>query len=184
MAKFGVFHLMDYPVFLGLAGYLACAGLGRAPFGLRPLDILRYAAAVTLMWASVEKWAYPQWTFPIFVSHPGMSFGFSIDFYMRTAGVVEFALAFALVCTPLVRRVAATILAGMFIAAIGEFGAIDAIGHSCIIAVLVAVLADDARAPVRKRTLLAMPLSYSAALGGYLLAYYGLHSAMFGALSG
>ncbi len=183
-AKFGIFHLMDYPVFLGLAAYLACVGLNRFPFGVRPLDILRWAAAVTLMWASVEKWAYPQWTFPVFVSHPNMSFGFDIAFYMRAAGVVEFALAFALVCTPLVRRISAAILAGMFIAAIGEFGPIDAIGHSCIIAVMLAILADDARAPVRRRTVLVLPISYSAALGGFLLAYYGLHSSLFGVLVG
>ena len=179
-AKFGIFHLMDYPVFLGLAAYLACVGLNRSPFGVRPLDILRWAAAVTLMWASVEKWAYPQWTFPVFVSHPNMSFGFDIAFYMRAAGVVEFALAFALVCTPLVRRISAAILAGVFIAAIGEFGPIDAIGHSCIIAVMLAILADNARAPVRRRTVLVLPVSYSAALGGFLLTYYGLHSALFG----
>ena len=180
VAKFGIFHLMDYPVFLGLAAYLACIGLNRSPFGVRPLDILRWAAAITLMWASVEKWAYPQWTFPAFVTHPNMSFGFDIAFYMRAAGVVEFALAFALVCTPLMRRISAAILAGIFIAAIGEFGAVDAIGHSCIIAVLLAILADDARAPVRRRTVLVLPISYSAALGGFLLAYYGLHSALFG----
>ena len=184
VAKFGLFHLMDYPVFLGLAAYLACVGFGRCPFGVRPLDILRWAAAITLMWASVEKWAFPQWTFPAFVAHPDMSFGFDIAFYMRAAGVVEFALAFALVCTPLMRRVAAAILAGIFIAAIAEFGAVDAIGHSCIIAVLLAILADDARAPVRQRTVLALPISYSAALGGFLLTYYGLHSALFGGLLG
>ena len=60
--QYGVFHLADYPVFLGIAAYLVLQGLGRQPYGIRPLDIVRYAAAVTLMWASVEKWAYPEWT--------------------------------------------------------------------------------------------------------------------------
>ena len=32
---------------------------------LRPIDVARWAAAITLMWASVEKWAYPQWTYPL-----------------------------------------------------------------------------------------------------------------------
>ena len=36
-----------------------------------------------------------------------MAIGFSPEFFMRAAGVVEFTLAFALVCTPLVRRLAA-----------------------------------------------------------------------------
>ncbi len=102
--QYGLFHLMDYPVFLGLAAYLACVGLQHPPCRVRPLDLLRWSGAVTLMWAAIEKWAYPQWTFPIFVTHPGMSFGFDVAYYMRAAGVVEFTLAFALLGTPLVRR--------------------------------------------------------------------------------
>jgi len=184
--QYGAFHLMDYPVFLGLAGYLACIGLRRAPFGLRPLDLLRWSAAITLMWASVEKWAYPQWTFPIFVAHPGMSFGIEIAYYMRAAGVVEFTLAFALLGTPLVRRCAAIILATMFTAAIGEFGMIDAIGHSCIIAVMLATLADNARAPSRRRrrTVCLMPVGYLVTLTVFLIGYYGLHSTLFGTTVG
>jgi len=184
VSQYGVFHLMDYPVFLGLAAYLACTGLRYAPLGLRPLDLLRWSAAITLMWASIEKWAYPQWTFPIFVTHPAMSFGIDIAYYMRAAGVVEFTLAFALLGTPLVRRSAAIILATMFVAAIGEFGAIDAIGHSCIIAVLLAVLADDARTPLRHRTVVFMPIGYSATLALFLVSYYGLHTALFGTALG
>lgn len=141
---------------------------------------MRWSAAVTLMWASVEKWAYPQWTDPMFVAHPAMNFGFDTAYFMQAAGVVEFALAFALLWTPLVRRCAAVILGAMFVAAIGEFGMIDAIGHSCIIAVMFAILADDARVPIRRRTLVLTPIGYSAALTAFLVAYYGLHGALYG----
>jgi hypothetical protein len=184
IGQYGMFHLMDYPVFLGLAAYLACVGLQRSPFGLRPLDMLRWSGAVTLMWAAIEKWAYPQWTFPIFVDHPGMSLGIDIAYFMRAAGVVEFTLAFALLGTPLVRRCSAIILAAMFASAIGEFGMIDAIGHSCIIAVMLAVLADDARAPVRRHAVFLMPVSYSATLAAFVVAYYGMHTVLFGTVVG
>ena len=179
VAQYGAFHLLDYPVFLGLAAYFACTGLGRSPLDIRPLDLVRWAAAVTLMWASIEKWAYPQWTHPMFIAHPNLSFGFDIAFYMQAAGVVEFALAFALLWTPLVRRCSAIILGAAFVAAIGEFGLVDAIGHSCIIVVLLVIAADDAKAPVRKRTVMLMPVGYAAALTGFLGAYYGLHSMLF-----
>ncbi len=178
--QYGLFHLLDYPIFLGLAAYLTCIGLGKAPLGVRPLDMLRFAAAVTLMWASVEKWAYPQWTFPLFVTHPAMSMGFDLNFFLRSAGVVEFTLAFALLWTPLVRRISATILAGAFLSAIGEFGVIDAIGHSCIIAVLFALMADDARSPVRLQRSAWVPIAYTAALASFLAGYYGFHIVMFG----
>ncbi|MDW4793705.1 hypothetical protein NQ358_24145, partial [Escherichia coli] len=91
-----------------------------------------YAAAVTLMWASVEKWAYPEWSFPLLIEHAAMTLGFDNEFYMRAAGMVEFALAFALIWTPLIRRCAAAVLTGMFISACFEFGKIDTIGHSAI----------------------------------------------------
>ncbi len=178
--QYGMFHLMDYPIFLGLALYLVCVSLHVAPFGIRPLDLLRFAAAITLMWASVEKWAYPQWTFPLFVTHPAMSMGFDVSFYLRSAGVVEFTLAFALMWTPLVRRISATILAGTFLGAVGEFGMIDAIGHSCIIVVLFALIADDARLPMRQPKASWLPVAYTAALITFLIGYYSFHAAMFG----
>ncbi len=177
---YGLFHLMDYPIFLGLAAYLALTGLGLKPFGLRPLDVARWAAAVTLMWASIEKWAYPEWTAPMFINHPRVAMGFSPDFFMRAAGAVEFGLSFALIWTPLVRRAGALILAGMFLAAVLEFGKIDAIGHSCIIALVLAIAADDRVDPVPVRQIVWTPVGYAASLAVVLLGYYELHSALFG----
>ena len=57
--------MMDYPIFLGTAAYLAMTSLGcTSLLGLRPFDVARIGAAVTLLWASIEKWAYPEWTYP------------------------------------------------------------------------------------------------------------------------
>jgi hypothetical protein len=120
--KYGSFHLADYPVFLGVATYLALAGGQTNFFGARPIDVLRYAAAITLMWASIEKWAYPQWSYPLLIQHPEMTLGFAPDFYMRTAGAIEFALAFSLLWTPLVRCIGAVMLTAMFVSAVLEFG--------------------------------------------------------------
>lgn len=178
---YGLFHLLDYPIFLGLAAYLALTGLGVQAVGsLRPLDVARWAAAVTLMWASIEKWAYPEWTAPMFITHPRVAMGFSPDFFMRAAGAVEFGLSFALIWTPLVRRAGALILAGMFLSAVLEFGKVDAIGYSCIIALVLAIAADDRVDPVPVRQVLWTPVGYAAALAGFLLVYYELHSVLFG----
>jgi hypothetical protein len=176
---YGIFHLADYPIFLGIAAYLALTGLQKKFFRIEPIDIMRYATAVTLMWASVEKWAYPQWSFPIFITHPNITFGFEPEFYMRAAGAVEFTLAFALLWTPLVRRCAATILAGMFIAACLEFGKIDTIGHAGIIAVLFAVLADNRRIQSDRRVPLLAPAGFCAALAATLFVYYVGHATLF-----
>ena len=100
VANYGLFHLMDYPIFLGVAAYLAAVGIGWTPFNIRPIDILRWSTVVTLMWASIEKWAYPEWTYPLFISHPNMAMGYDPAFFMRAAGIVEFTLSFALIWSP------------------------------------------------------------------------------------
>jgi hypothetical protein len=183
LSRYGLFHLMDYPIFLGAAAWLALTGLQRDFFGLKPIAVLRWATAITLMWASIEKWAYPEWTFPLFVSHPGLTFGYDPEFFMRAAGVIEFALSFALIWTPLVQRVASIMLAGMFLSAIPAFGKLDAIGHAPIIAVLLVIMAEPAlAAPVRLRlrSLALAPAGFAAALAIALVLYYAMHALLFG----
>ena len=179
--QYGAFHLADYPIFLGIAAYLALTGLQKDLFGIKPLNVARYATAITLMWASIEKWAYPEWSFPLFIEHPTLSFGFDSEFYMRAAGVVEFTLAFALLWTPLVRRCAAIILTGMFISACFEFGKVDTIGHSAIIAVLIVIASDRGSVQQNDRRVpLLAPVGFAAALMVTLFAYYVGHAAIFG----
>jgi hypothetical protein len=178
--QYGIFHLADYPVFLGIAGYLALVGIQRNFFGVRPIDVVRWTACVTLMWAAIEKWAYPEWSFPLISSHPQMAMGFDPVFFMRAAGAVEFALAFALMWTPLVRRVGATILAGMFISAVFEFGKIDLIGHTLIVATLLAIIADDGGKKELVRYPWLVPVGYASALSLFLSLYYVAHALIFG----
>jgi hypothetical protein len=176
---YGAFHLADYPIFLGIAAYLALVGLQKKLFDIAPLDIVRYTTAITLMWASVEKWAYPEWSLPIFISHPSITLGIDGESFMRASGVVEFTLAFALLWTPLVRRYAGAVLAGMFISACFEFGKIDAIGHSAIIAVLFAIVCDNGRVENDRRVPWLAPVGLCAALTVTLFAYYVGHAAIF-----
>ena len=178
--KYGAFHLADYPVFIGIAIYFVLVGLNRDLSGMHPLDVVRWSAALTLMWASIEKWAYPEWSFPLLDQYPNMMLGFDREFFMRAAGAIEFVLAFALLLTPMVRRVAATILAGMFIAAIFQFGKLDLIGHTMIIVVLLGIVADNRESFAVLRRPELVPVGYVAALVLYLGVYYLAHAALFG----
>ena len=181
--EYGIFHLLDYPIFVGVALCLIRRSLfGAERFGSLPLALLRYSASVTLMWASIEKWAYPEWTLPIYISHPAMTMGYGFDLFMQAAGVIEFTLAFALLWTPLVRRAAALVLLGMFVAATAEFGKIDVIGHSVIVAVLLLIVADDARPHAERhswRRITSPALAYAVALMTILSLYYGMHMLIF-----
>jgi hypothetical protein len=178
--NYGAFHLADYPIFLGVAAYLALVGGQTNFFGARPLDVLRWAAGITLMWASIEKWAYPEWSYPLFAIHPDMSLGFTPDFFMRAAGAVEFALAFSLMWTPLVRRAGAVMLVAMFISAVIGFGKVDLIGHSLIIVALLGIVADDAVMPAKLRDSWLIPLAYASSLAAFLATYYFAHAELFG----
>ena len=178
--EYGLFHLADYPVFLGVAAYLALTGLQRELFGIRPLEIVRWTAGITLMWASIEKWAYPEWSFPLFLEHPGLSLGYSIEFFMRAAGAIEFALAFALMWTPLVRRFAAALLASMFVSAVFSFGKLDLVGHTLIVVVLIAVIADNGGQTALVRYPWLTPVAYASALSVFIATYYVAHTLLFG----
>jgi hypothetical protein len=109
-----------------------------------------------------------------------MTLGYDPEFYMQAAGVVEFTLAFALIWTPLVRRVAAIMLAAAFIGAIAQFGKVDAIGHALIIVVLLAVAADNVNVTERRWNTLLAPAAYCVAIAFFLALYYVSHSAIFG----
>ena len=180
LKTYGAFHVADYPIFLGVAAYLGAVGLGKTIFGFRPLDVLRWTTAITLMWASVEKWAYPEWSYPLFVSHPGMAMGFDPAFYMRAAGVVEFSMSFALICSPMMRRIAAILLAAIFISAIVGFGKVDAVGHAPIIGVLFVIIADRTKAVATVRRTAMLPLEYGGALAAFIGLYYVFHAAAYG----
>ncbi len=175
---YGIFHMLDYPIFLGLAAYLALTGLDLDLFGMRPLDVARWAAALTLMWAAMEKWAYPDWTYPVLASHPEIAMDLNPHFYMTSAGVLEFGLSFSLVSTPLVRRLAALVLSVMFVSAVLDFGKIDAIGHSMIVVILIGILIDEK--PDTPHPPLLAPVAYCGALAAYLAAYWGLHAVIYG----
>ena len=111
-----------------------------------------------------------------------MSMGFEPAFHMRAAGVVEFALAFALTLRPFTRRCAAMILAGICISAIVGFGKIDAIGHAGVIGVLFALILDDAKPPENTsvREVALLPVKFGAALATFIGIYYVAHSMIYG----
>jgi hypothetical protein len=179
VVKYGAFHMMDYPIFLGAAVYLGLSSRQvEGIFNLRPLDFARWGAAITLMWASVEKWAYPHWSIPVLQEHSNLMIGLDRSFYMTAAGMVEFSLAFALLWSPLVRRLAATALAAMFISAVFEFGRLDALGHLMIVMILLAIVVDEAPATERRPVL--APAYYCAALFCVIVVYYVSHAIMYG----
>jgi Na+/melibiose symporter-like transporter len=67
----------------------------------------------------------------------------------------------------------------MFISACFEFGKIDTIGHSAIIAILVAMICDSRPGKSDRRLPWLAPVGLCAALTVTLFAYYVGHAALF-----
>jgi len=140
MHEYGWFHLLDYPIFIGVAIYLFIMSIYGERKATLALTILRVLTGVTLLWGGMEKFAYPDWSFPLLRQRPSLSFGFDPEFFMVAAGFVEFTAAFLVITVAIAARAASALLLFIFAAAIPEFGYIDLVGHFVIIIVLIALI--------------------------------------------
>lgn len=191
-SRFGWFRVLDYPLFLGLAYFLAATSSdppgGPAPRGTpwpHAAAILRVTVSLTFLWGGVEKWLYPQWSVPLLCgSGRALLMGLSPDFFMQAAGFVEFSLAFAVLVGGVAGRAACAVLAAVVIAAVPMFGAIDAVGHAPFVLALaaVAVLPHPRRGHARPAgaTAWSWVLGYAAALLVVPQAYVVMHEIAFG----
>lgn len=143
IADYGLFHMLDYPIFLGVATFLILESVYGGAKRDAAHAVLRICAGVTLLWASIEKFAFPEWSFMLMAQHPGMTLGFNPEFYMVAAGFVEFCAAYLLITGLLAARFAALGLLVLFVIAILPFGQIDAVGHSVIIVVLLMLVLSN-----------------------------------------
>jgi hypothetical protein len=137
---YGAFHMMDYPIFLGLAIYLGLDAFTYAPFAKLKLPALYFNVTLTMMWGAVEKFAYPYWTFPLLADHRALTLGIPFDKFMIIAGFVEFSLAFFMLTGTALLRLSCLALLTLMASAIPEFGKIDAIGHFLILVTLAVMI--------------------------------------------
>ena len=178
VSNYGLFHMLDYPIFLGVAAYLIIDSFyGRSKQDLAH-SIMRIGVGVTLLWASIEKFAFPEWTFMLLTERPGIAFGFNPEFYMVAAGFVEFCAAYLLITGMLSARVAAMILLFIFVSAIIPFGIVDAIGHSVIIVVLAILTLSHNQAVQRAgegRNIFATATLHTSLFFSTLILFIGLY---------
>jgi hypothetical protein len=185
LRDYDVFHLLDYLALgVGVAAYLVLEASSNPEWRKHRFEALRWGVAIALMWSSLEKFAYPDWFYPLVEEKPFLTFGIPRDLFIPMAGVAEFTMGFGLIWTPLVRRLSAIALFIIFNAAVYPFGRVDLIGHALIMAIIVAIAADHTREvhflPALKRRLAGVPAGLAAALVIFVTGYWGLHIAIYG----
>src|SRR4029078_12455556 len=72
-ATYGLFHMLDYPVFLGLGIWFATSVSHNSRIVVFRSDFLRWTVAMSLLWPSMEKFVYPAWVAPIAIEHPELT---------------------------------------------------------------------------------------------------------------
>ncbi len=187
---YGLYHMLDYPIFLGIAYFLTVSFSKTKGWIKSSFVVLFACTGITLIWAAVEKFAYADWTNPIFEKAPHMLMGMSAATFMKLSGFLEFFITFILLgAVSVVGRLISLGFMSIFVLAVFEFGVVDAIGHLMIVAILFVLIV---RGPTDARNMLVLPdkslfteayfmtgLYYLAFVTIFLL-YYGLHYLTYG----
>jgi uncharacterized membrane protein YphA (DoxX/SURF4 family) len=181
-AEYGAFHMLDYPIFLGIAAYLVIdSRRGAAGRDLANL-MLRVSTGLSLLWGGIEKFAYPEWSYMLLQQRPELTMGFNPEFFLVAAGFVEVCAAFLLIAGLLASRAAAALLLAFMVAGIVLFGMVDAVGHLLIMVPLVMIILSRntyaMRLTLPSRPLLLagiQMLAFYLTLLGLVGAYYGGH---------
>jgi hypothetical protein len=187
---FGIFHVLDYMIFLGIGYFFLVSGAKGKNWLKSGLIVLFACTGLTLIWASVEKFAYADWTNPIFEKDPHMLGSLAPATFMRVSGFVEFFVTFILLgAVSVVGRLVALALMSVFVLAVLQFGIVDAIGHLMIVAILFVLIV---RGPTNAREMLVlwdkslfteayfMTGLYFLAFVMIFILYYGLHYLFYG----
>jgi hypothetical protein len=185
LRDYDLFHLLDYLALgVAVALYLVLAASKNENWRKHRFEMLRWGVAIALMWSSLEKFAYPEWFWPLVQEKPFLTFGMPRDVFIPMAGVAEFTMGFGLLWTPLVRRLSAVALFIIFNAAVWPFGRIDLVGHALIMAIIVAIAVDPTRElhflPKIRNALANVPVALATALIIFGAGYWGLHLAFYG----
>lgn len=185
LRDYDLFHLLDYLALgVGVAGYLVLAASTRESWHKHRFEVLRWGVAIALMWSSLEKFAYPDWFYPLVLEKPFLTFGLPRDVFIPMAGVAEFTMGFGLLWTPLVRRLSSIALLVIFLTAVWPFGRVDMIGHALIMSTILLIAVDPERQlhflPRVRQSLVGVPVGLAAALIVFSTAYWGMHRTIYG----
>jgi hypothetical protein len=187
---YGIFHMLDYMIFLGIGFYLTVSQTKNKNLLKSGFIVLFACTGLTLIWAAVEKFAYSHWTIAVLEDRPHMLMGMSAPVFMKVSGFIEFFVTFILLgAVSVVGRLISLCFMSVFVLAVFEFGTLDAVGHLMIVAILWVLVV---RGPTDARNMLVLPDKslfteayfmtglYFLAFVMIFILYYGIHFYAYG----
>jgi hypothetical protein len=180
VARFGLFHMLDYLHHLGIAWYLAVAGARAERLRESRIPALYLTVGFALAWLALEKVVYPQWTAYILEQNPQLALGLDPDFFRVGAAFVEFTLGYLFIINLFERPIAALVTLVFFTTTL-VFGKVEVIGHTAIHGALIVFLLEGQgrfyRPPIELHRRLVLrsafaSVNYALLLAAGLAAYH------------
>lgn len=141
VVTFGVFHMLDYVHYLGIAWYLLVVDAKSTRLRESRIPALYIAVGFSLAWLALEKIIYPQWTLYILQQNPRLALGLDPNFFRVGAAFVELSLAYLfLIC--LFERPIAVLVTIVFMCTTMVFGKLEVIGHTSVHGALIVFLLE------------------------------------------
>lgn len=171
--EFGIFHMLDYPMYAGVGYYLLVIDSSNERIRGTALPALYLTVGFSLCWVALEKIIYPQWGLYVLQQHPQLTMGFDPDFFLIGAAFVEFSLGYLLIIC-LLQRPLALVITLVFFTTTLFFGKVEVIGHTLIHGALIVFLFEGPgtiyNAPVTFHKNLKLRTAFTSVNFGLLLA--------------
>ena len=165
VAQFGIFHMLDYLVYVGVGYMLIVARSTVERVRGTGIPALYATVGFSLCWVALEKIFYPQWGLHVLGEHPQLTMGLDLRFFLVAAAFVEFALGYLLIIGLLARPLALTITLVFFTTTM-IFGKVEVIGHTLIHGALIVFLLEGPGtiypAPIRLHSRMPMRVAFAA----------------------
>lgn len=163
-SSFGLFHLLDYAFYPGIAFALAVSRSAKEKTRGLGLPALYLSVGFSLFWVALEKLVYPEWALYVLSQHPGLAMGLTLDFFLVGAAFVELSLGHMLILGLFGRTLALTITVVFLITSSVFGGKLEVMGHTPVHAALIVFLLEGAGHSYRPPFLAPRTLSRRALL--------------------
>ena len=173
ISHFGVFYMLDYVHFAGIAIYLLLSQVENLRLSALRLPVLYATVGFALSWVALEKIIYPEWALYLLQQNPQLSMGLPVNFFLLSAAFVEFSLGYLLIIC-LFERPLALIITLVFFTTTLVFGKIEVVGHTALHAALIIFLLNGPgtvyRAPITFHQKLPLRTAFAAVNFAVILA--------------